>query len=75
VWTWHWWLFLAAIIPSYCFVAFCRGATNQANVERFGPGADYEFAFRTQPVSIMVGTLIAGAIFAAAMTGLSGFIF
>src|SRR5690242_11896917 len=42
MWIWHWWVFLVAIIPCYFFVGFTRGATNAANVEKYGPSADYE---------------------------------
>lgn len=61
--------------PVLLYRRFCRGATNEANVKKFGLYADVEFAFHTRPASIVVGTFIADAIFAAAMTGLAGFFF
>jgi hypothetical protein len=75
MWTWHWWLFLAAIIPCYFFVGYARGATNEANIEKYGPRGDYKIAFQTEPFAILGGTLIAAAICAAIVTAIAGFLF
>jgi len=75
MWTWHWWLFLVAIIPCALFVAFMRGAMNESNIEKFGPRADYRLAFQTEPWAIMGGTLVAGMVCAAVIAAVAGFLF
>jgi hypothetical protein len=74
-WTWHWWLFLAAMIPCYILIGFARGAQNESNVRKYGSRADYKAAFRTEPAAIMGGTILAGAVYAAIVTAIAGFIF
>jgi hypothetical protein len=48
---------------------------NQSNISKYGAQADYELAFRTRPASIMIGTLLSAAIYAAGLTALAGFLF
>jgi len=74
-WIWHWWLFLAAIVPFYALVGFARGATNDAGIRKFGSRGDYKRAFQTEPAAIMAGTLVAGTVYAAIVTAVAGFIF
>jgi hypothetical protein len=68
-WTWHWWLFLAAIIPSCALVRFRRGAIIDSKIE------NYQDAFRTRPYAIRGIILLAGVMYAAIMTAIAGFIF
>ena len=68
-WTWHWWLFLAAIIPSCALVRFRRGAIIDPKIE------NYQGAFRTKPYAIAGIILLAGVMYAAIMTAIAGFIF
>jgi hypothetical protein len=74
-WTWHWWIFLVAIIPGYIMIAFARGAQNDSNMQSMGTGADYKTAFEKEPVAIMAGTLIVGVVLAAIATAVAGFMF
>jgi hypothetical protein len=74
MWTWHWWLFIVAIIPCAFFVAVARGAANESNIEKFGSSADYRVAFQTEPTAILGGTFVAGVICAAIIAGLAGLI-
>jgi hypothetical protein len=61
-WTWHWWLFLAAIIPSCALVRFRRGAIIDPKIE------NYKDAFRTKPYAMRGIILLAGVMYAAIMT-------
>lgn len=70
-WTWHWWLFVVALIVCTIISQFSRGAMNRANVAKYGPGADY----RSDPSGAIVGSIVAGAIYAAIITFIAGFIF
>lgn len=75
IWTWHWWLFLVAIIPCYFFVAYTRVAMNASNIKKHGPRADYRIASQLEPAGLVGGTLVASTIFAAIVTAIAGFLF
>jgi hypothetical protein len=47
-WSWHWWLFFAAVIPCTIVVQFTRGAMNSMNVARYGPRGDKASSSRTR---------------------------
>lgn len=48
---------------------------NASNIRKYGTRADYHNAFRTEPGSIIGGTLMAAAGYAAIVTTVAGFIF
>jgi RsiW-degrading membrane proteinase PrsW (M82 family) len=75
VWTWHWSIFLLAIIPGYCLVGFARGVVNESNIKKPGEQGDYRIGFQTEPAAIILRTLLAGAILAAIATLTTGFLF
>jgi hypothetical protein len=71
MWTWHWWLFIAATITFYFFIRYARGATNKSMIEKYGRRADYRSA---EPLANMVGTFLGSAILAAILTAIAGFL-
>jgi hypothetical protein len=62
--AWNWWVFVPALIICTIIVQIARGATNRANIARFGPKADYA----AEPAAAIIGSIIAGAIIAALIT-------
>jgi hypothetical protein len=70
-WSFHWWVFVVAIIPCTVTVMFSRGAMNSANVARYGPRADW----RAEPGGAIAGSVAAGAVYAAIITAVAGFLF
>jgi hypothetical protein len=48
---------------------------NTGNVDNFGPRADLRLALETEPVALIMGTLTAGAVYAAIITVIAGFFF
>lgn len=64
MWTWHWWFFIIAIIPSAIFVAFIPAGQR---MRRRLKGV--------KPSSEMFGIGFAGLMFAAIATVIVGFIF
>lgn len=70
-WTWHWWLFVLGLVIFIPMVQFSRGAMNAANVARYGERADYRKNF----ASAFIGSILAGALYAAVITAVAGFIF
>jgi hypothetical protein len=74
-WTWHWWIFLAAIIPGYILVGFSRFAMTESNFKPGGSLADYKDAFQKRPVMMIAGRLLAGVLYAAIFTAIVGLIF
>jgi hypothetical protein len=67
-WSWHWWVFIVALIPCVIVVQFFRGAMNSANVVKYGRKADY----RADPAGAFVGSILAGAVYAAIITAIAG---
>ena len=75
-WTWHWWIFLVAIIPGYVLVGFSRFAMTEANFKPGGALADYNDAFRKRRAAMMMaGRLLAGVLYAAIFTAIVGLFF
>ena len=72
-WHWHWPIFLGAFPVLVGVVPLARAATNGSAVHELGPHADYRLALRTRPATIVIGTIMAGAIYGALMTGVAGF--
>jgi hypothetical protein len=70
-WSFHWWLFIVAIVPCTIMVMFSRGTMNSANVVNYGPRADW----RAEPGSAIAGSILAGAVYAAILTAAAGFLF
>jgi len=75
MWTWHWWLFGIGIVIFLPFIGFVRGSSNQAYIEKHGPRADWQEAFRNEPFGIIGGTLVAAVIYSAIITAVTGFLF
>jgi hypothetical protein len=75
MWTWHWWLFIVLIIPSYGFVLFFRRRMNSYNALAYGMRADVDWQMLFHPVRFRLGSLAAGAIWAAIFTAVAGFWF
>ena len=72
MWTWHWWIFIAATILGYFFIRYARGSINKSMIEKYGLRADYRSA---KPVANMVGTFLASAILAAIFATIAEFLF
>lgn len=70
-WTWHWWLFVLGTVVFTPIVQFSRGFMNTANIQRYGERADYQKNF----ASAFIGSILAGALYAAVITAVAGFIF
>lgn len=70
-WTWHWWLFVVALVVCTIIVMFSRGAMNSVNVMKHGPRADY----RSEPGAAIAGSILAGAVYAVVVTAVAGFLF
>ena len=70
-WNWHWWLFLIALVACTILVQFARGALNAHNVAKYGLRAEY----KADPLRAILGSVIAGGIYAAILTAIAGFIF
>jgi len=70
-WTWHWVVFVPALIIFSIISQFSRGAMNRANIAKYGPRADY----RNDVGGAILGCVLAGAIYAAIATAIVGFIF
>ena len=71
--TWRWPVFLVATIVCSGLIALYRVRTNRSYIDDFGPDADYRAAIRTRPSTVIVGTLVAGAIYATIFTTIAGF--
>jgi len=71
MWTWHWGLFVVALVVCTIIVMFARGAMNSANVMKYGPRAHYG----AEPGAAIAGSIVAGAVYAVIVTGLAGFLF
>ena len=67
---WSWKVFLIAWPIAVIISMFSRGAMNAQNVARFGEAADYH----NRPTSsLLIGSMMAGAIYAAIATVVIGF--
>lgn len=69
-WTWNWWLFLVSTFFFTVLSQFARGMMNRSNMARYGQRADW----RAEPGMAILGCAIAGAIYAAALTAVLGFV-
>jgi hypothetical protein len=70
-WTWHWRLFIVALIICSVIVRFTSAAMNGANLKRREPHADTG----ASPALAVMGHIVSGAIFAAVISGIAGFFF
>jgi hypothetical protein len=70
-WSLHWWLFFVAIIPCTIMVMYSRWAMNPVNVARYGPRAEW----LAEPGAGIAGSIVAGAVYAAIIAGIGGFLF
>jgi hypothetical protein len=70
-WSWHWWIFIVAIVACSIMVMFSRGAMNSVNIVKYGPRADWH----AEPGFAIVGSILAGAVYAAIITAVAGFLF
>ena len=71
LWSWHWWLFIVAIVPCTLMVMYSRWAMNPVNVARHGPRAEWG----AEPAAGITGSILAGAVYAAIITAVAGFFF
>lgn len=69
-WSWSWWLFAVATVICTIISQFSRGMMNMQNIARHGPEADY----RAKPGMAIFGSIVAGAVYAAVVTAIAGFI-
>lgn len=69
--NWSWTVFFIALVLCTILSQFARGATNSSNVAKYGSRADY----RAEPSKAILGSIFAGAIYAAIATAVVGFIF
>ena len=67
MWTWHWWLFLIAIIPCSIVAQFRAGMTAELRGQ-----TRYATA---RPGQVIFWSIIFGAIYAAVITAAVGFLF
>lgn len=65
---WSWTVFLITWPIMYVISAFSRGASNRENVARYGLEADY----RNNLGMAHVGSIFAGAVWAAIITAIIG---
>ena len=65
---WSWGVFFVSLIICSFVVMFARGAMNSSNVAQYGARGD----FRSEPGAAIVGSIIAGAVFAAVVTAIIG---
>ena len=70
-WTWNWWVFVIALGVCTILVMLSRGAMNPVNVMKHGPRADYN----AEPGAAIAGSILAGAVYAAIVTAIAGFVF
>lgn len=70
-WSLHWWLFIVAIVPCTVMVMFSRWAMNPVNVAKYGPRAEWG----AEPAAGIAGSILAGAVYAAIITAIAGFLF
>jgi hypothetical protein len=70
-WAWHWGIFIMAIIPCIIVVQFSRGAINTSNVVRYEASGDW----RAASGGAIIGSILAGALYAAVITAIAGFMF
>ena len=70
LWTWHWWIFLPAWVLCTILSLFSRGYMNQANIAKYGDETDYNRDVN----GATIGCTIAGAIFAAIISAIAGFL-
>jgi hypothetical protein len=62
--AWSWGLFAGSSVVCSFAVMFARGAVNDSNIVRYGAKGDY----RSNPGSAIIGSILAGAVFAAIIT-------
>jgi hypothetical protein len=66
--SWNWGVFAIALIVCTIVVMVARGATNSANIAKYGPRADYA----AEPAAAIAGSIAAGAVLAAVITVVAG---
>lgn len=69
--NWSWGVFIVSLIVCTIIVMFSRGAMNSTNIAKYGSRGDY----RSEPGAAIMGSIVAGAIYAAIVTVIAGFIF
>jgi hypothetical protein len=69
MWTWHWWIFLAALIPCVALFRCIEWLLSYERVAQFEPGADW--GSDTSPS--LVACLLMGAVWATFVTTILGF--
>jgi hypothetical protein len=71
---WNWWTFVVLTIICTIAVMLASLANNNSNIERFRARAD-KGPRQVEATVLVVGSLAAGAIFAAVITVIVGFLF
>ncbi|MGX1325439.1 RsiW-degrading membrane proteinase PrsW (M82 family) [Bradyrhizobium liaoningense] len=66
--SWSWAVFFVSLVVCSVVVMFARGAMNSSNVAQYGARGDY----RSEPGAAIVGSILAGAVFAAIITVIIG---
>lgn len=69
---WRWPVFLVATIVCTGLIGLCRVRTNRSYIEDFGPDADYRATIKARPSTFLLGTFVAGAIYATVITTIAG---
>jgi hypothetical protein len=67
-WTWNWSVFEPALIVCTIFLLIVGAATHTTSIRGYGREADYA----ADPWSVIVGSIIWGAMYAAAFTAIIG---
>jgi len=68
---WNWIVFVVLWPILTVFAQFARGYMNAANMAKYGPDADY----RANLGGAILGTVFAGAVYAAVFTAIAGLMF
>lgn len=66
--SWSWGVFFVSLVVCTIVVMVSRGAMNSSNVAQYGSRGD----FRSEPGAAIVGSIVAGAVFAAIITAVIG---
>ncbi|MCA6104741.1 hypothetical protein [Bradyrhizobium australafricanum] len=69
--NWSWGVFFIALVVCTILSQLARGAMNGVNVAKHGPRADY----KAEPGMAILGSIVAGAVYATIITAVAGFIF
>lgn len=68
---WNWIVFIVATIICSILVMYARGSLNGILVAKHGPKAHYA----AEPGAAIAGSILAGAVYAAIVTVIAGFVF